>query len=37
LFSADAFRSLLRHLGFGIIDEYLWEDHTLALFCERVT
>lgn len=35
LFSAGAFRSLLTRLGFNILDEWQWEDHVLALFCER--
>ncbi len=35
LFSSEAFRSLVRLTGFAILDEHVWEDHTLALFCER--
>jgi hypothetical protein len=37
LFSHDAFRCLVRMMGFRIHDQWLWEDHTLALLCERTT
>ncbi|OYV68262.1 MAG: hypothetical protein B7Z67_13945 [Acidiphilium sp. 21-60-14] len=35
LFSEGSFRSLLSRLGFKILDEWRWENHMLALFCER--
>jgi len=37
LFSHASFRRLIEMMGFKIHDQWVWEDHTLALLCERVS
>jgi hypothetical protein len=36
LYSDNAFRSLVRLMGFRILDEWKWEDHTLQIFAEKL-
>jgi Protein of unknown function (DUF1698) len=36
LYTANAFRSLVRLCGLRILDEWLWENHTLQVLCEPV-
>jgi len=36
LFTDSSFRSLVQVMGFQILGEYKWEDHTLQIFAEKM-
>jgi len=37
LFTKAAFRHLVQMMGFSIEDEWIWEDHTLAVLAKRIS
>ncbi len=37
LFTDDGFRGLVNMMGFKIIDQYKWADHTLQILAEKLT